>query len=77
MAVEDTKEAKTALELLKLIPLKGAIITGDAAFTQRDICAAIVKGEGHYFFTAKDNQPTLKADIEAGFARAFSPGGAG
>ena len=70
-----TNEHKTALELLKLIPLKGTLITGDAAFTQRDLCAAVVQGEGDYFLTVKDNQPTLEADIRAAFRPAFSPSG--
>jgi hypothetical protein len=39
-----TNEHKTALELLKLVPLDGALITGDAAFTQRDLCAEVVEG---------------------------------
>jgi hypothetical protein len=71
-----TNEHKTALELLKLIPLKGTLITGDAAFTQRDLCAAVVQGGGDYFLTVKDNQPTLEADIRAAFGPAFSPSGA-
>jgi hypothetical protein len=71
-----TNEHKTALELLKLIPLQGTLITGDAAFTQRDLCAAIVQGGGDYFLTVKDNQPTLEADIRAAFGPAFSPSGA-
>jgi hypothetical protein len=70
-----TNEHKTALELLKLIPLKGTLITGDAAFTQRDLCTAVVAGEGDYFLTVKDNQPTLEADIRAAFDPAFSPSG--
>jgi len=70
-----TNEHKTALELLKLIPLKGTLITGDAAFTQRDLCAAVVRGRGDYFLTVKDNQPTLEADIRAAFGPAFSPSG--
>ena len=70
-----TNEHKTALELLKLIPLKGTLITGDAAFTQRDLCAAVVQGQGDYFLTVKDNQPTLEADIRAAFGPAFSPSG--
>jgi len=57
-------------------PLKGTLITGDAAFTQRDLCAAVVLGEGDYFLTVKDNQPTLEADIRAAFGPAFSPPGA-
>jgi hypothetical protein len=68
-----TNEHKTALELLKLIPLKGTLITGDAAFTQRDFCEAVVQGQGDYFLTVKDNQPTLEADIRAAFGPAFSP----
>lgn len=71
-----TNEHKTALELLKLIPLKGTLITGDAAFTQRDFCAAVVAGQGDYFLTVKENQPTLQADIRAAFEPAFSPSGA-
>jgi DDE_Tnp_1-associated/Transposase DDE domain len=70
-----TNEHKTALELLKLIPLKGTLVTGDAAFTQRDLCAAVVRGRGDYFLTVKDNQPTLEADIRAAFGPAFSPPG--
>lgn len=71
-----TNEHKTALELLKLIPLKGTLITGDAAFTQRDLCEAVLASEGDYFLTVKDNQPTLEADIRAAFGPAFSPSGA-
>jgi hypothetical protein len=72
-----TNEHKTALELLKLIPLKGTLVTGDAAFTQRDFCEAVVQGGGDYFLTVKDNQPTLEADIRAAFGPAFSPAGGG
>lgn len=69
----ETNEHKKALELLEIIPLKGTLITGDAAFTQRDLCAAVVRGGGDYFPTVKDNQPTLEADIRAAFGPAFSP----
>ena len=71
-----TNEHKTALQLLKLIPLEGTLVTGDAAFTQRDLCAAVVKSRGQYFLTVKDNQPTLEANIRAAFSPAFSPSGA-
>jgi hypothetical protein len=72
-----TNEHKTALELLKLIPLQGTLVTGDAAFTQRDLCAAVVEGGGDYFLTVKENQPTLESDIRAAFGPAFSPSGGG
>lgn len=77
VAVGDTNEAKAALALLKLIPLDGVVVTGDAAFTQRDFCQAVLDGGGDYFVPVKDNQPELKGAIAAGFARAFSPPGAG
>jgi hypothetical protein len=72
-----TNEHEAALELLKLIPLKGTLITGDAAFTQRDLCEAVARGEGDYFLAVKDNQPTSEADIRAAFGAAFSPAGGG
>jgi len=72
-----TNEHKTALELLKLIPLQGTLVTGDAAFTQRDLCAAVIAGGGDYFLTVKENQPTLESDIRAAFGPAFSPSGGG
>jgi hypothetical protein len=75
--VGDTNEAKAALVLLGLIPLAGVVVTGDAALTQRDFCAAVVAGGGDYFLPVKDNQPELKEAIATGFARAFSPPGAG
>ena len=65
----DSNEITAALDLLKTLPLKGVIITGDAIFTQKEICRTIIDGGGDYFFTVKDNQPTLKADI----ALAFGP----
>ena len=44
-------------------------MTGDAIFAQKDICRVILERGGEYFFTVKNNQPTLKADI----ALAFGP----
>jgi len=67
----DTNEITAALQLLKTLPLDGVIITGDAIFTQKEICRAITDGGGDYFFTVKNNQPALKADI--GFLRAGFP----
>jgi hypothetical protein len=72
-----TDEHEAALELLKVIPLEGTVVTGDAAFCQRDFRAAIVAGGGDSVVTVKANQPTLRDDIATGFARALSPGGAG
>jgi hypothetical protein len=70
-----TNEHKAALELLGILPLAGTVVTGDALFCQKDVCAAVVKGQGDYLFTVKDNQPTLHYDIACLFAEsvAFSP----
>jgi hypothetical protein len=74
--IGDTNEAKAALVLLGLIPLEGVVVTGDAAFTQRDFCEQVVAEGGDYFLPVKDNQPELKEAIATGFTRAFSPEGA-
>lgn len=65
----EANEITAALELLKTLPLDGVIITGDAMFTQREICRVIVERGDYYFFTVKGNQPGLQADI----ALAFGP----
>jgi hypothetical protein len=70
-----TNEHKAALELLKLVPVKDTLFTGDAIFAQRDLSRKIVKGGGNYLFTVKDNQPTLKQNILGAFDAPFSPTG--
>jgi hypothetical protein len=79
-----TNEHKAALQLLGVLPVQGNLITGDALFCQRDLCAAITAAGGDYLFTVKDNQPSLAVDIRAGLAlqeqaqrlaAAFPPGG--
>jgi DDE family transposase len=69
----ETNEHKAALALLKGLVLEGRVVTGDAAFCQRDLCRQVVDSGGHYLIKVDDNQPTLKADIEAAFGPAFSP----
>jgi hypothetical protein len=63
-----TNEHKAALELLGVLPLKGKVVTGDAMFTHRDVCAEVIAKGGDYVLPAKDNQPTLVKDIAAVFA---------
>ena len=63
-----TNEHKAALRLLGVLPVRGNVITGDALFCQRDVCAAVVAAGGDYVFTVKDNQPSLAVDIGAGLA---------
>jgi DDE_Tnp_1-associated/Transposase DDE domain len=68
-----TNEAKAAFDLLKAVVLEGRLITGDAMFCQRDLCREIIAGKGDYLLIVKDNQPELKAAIEAEFQPGFSP----
>jgi hypothetical protein len=70
-----TNEHKAALVLLRLLPLKGALVTGDAAFTQRDLAQAIVAAEGHYLLAVKDNQPALHTALQGAFAAPSPPRG--
>jgi hypothetical protein len=63
-----TNEHKAALQLLGVLPLTGIILTGDAMFCQRDLCAKVIEKGGDYVFFAKDNQPSLVVDIESGLA---------
>ncbi len=60
-----TNEHKAALRLLGILPLAGKVVTGDAMFTHRDVAQAILDGGGDYLLFVKDNQPELKAQIEA------------
>jgi hypothetical protein len=62
-----TNEHKTALQLLGVLPLAGAVVVGDAAFCQRDIADAVVRAGGHYVLVVKDHQEGLRADVQAGF----------
>jgi predicted transposase YbfD/YdcC len=46
-------------ELLRLVDIKGAIITIDAMGTQKAIAAQIIEGEADYVLALKGNQDTL------------------
>jgi predicted transposase YbfD/YdcC len=72
---EKTNEPKAALPLLKALLLEGRVVVADAIFCQKEVCEQIRDEGGHYFVTVKDNQPTLKREIETAFAdaKAFSP----
>jgi len=63
----DSGEVVEALELIKSLPLDGAVVTGDAAFTFKAIVEAIRRRGGDYFLFVKANQPELRAEL----ARAF------
>lgn len=56
---------------MKDLPLKGAIVTGDAAFTFAPLAAAIREAGGDYLFFVKGNQPELEAELAHAFGDDF------
>jgi predicted transposase YbfD/YdcC len=57
-------EISAAPKLLKAIDLRGKIVCADAEHTQRRLSAQILEAGGNYVWFVKDNQPTLREDIE-------------
>jgi predicted transposase YbfD/YdcC len=54
--------------LLGRLILAGRVLTVDALLTQRAIAAQLLAAEADYVMVAKDNQPTLTAQVQALFA---------
>lgn len=65
------KELVIAPQVLSQIDLTDKIVTGDALFTQRNLCKQITKDKGGYVFTVKDNQLTLREGIQSYFDDPF------
>lgn len=63
-----TNEIGAAPLVLERLDLPGKVVSGDAIFAQRELSQFIGQAGGHYVWTAKDNQPKLRADIEQMFA---------
>jgi len=64
---EKSNEITAIPRLLDLLQLKGCLVTIDAMGCQKEIAKRIVEAEADYLLSAKDNQPTLAADIAAVF----------
>lgn len=62
-----TNEHKAALEMLRILPIKGAVVTADAMFTHRDFAREILRRGGDYILPLKDNQPVLLAEVALAF----------
>lgn len=72
VAVESkANEIVAAPLVLEQLDMTGMLITGDAMFTQRSLSIQIVEGGGDYLWLVKDNQPTLRDDIELLFAQEY------
>jgi predicted transposase YbfD/YdcC len=64
--------------VLKVLDLRGKIVTADALLTQRKISIQIVDAGGEYVFPVKENQPQLLSDVQTLFepekcVKGFSP----
>jgi predicted transposase YbfD/YdcC len=71
-------EIVAAPKVLASLDLRGKIVVGDAMQTQRALSLQVLAADGDYIWLAKDNQPTLRSDIEQWFAseshvKGFSP----
>jgi predicted transposase YbfD/YdcC len=76
--VSKENEISAAPRVLKCLDLRGKVVTGDAMFAQRDLSLQIVEAGGDYVWTVKENQSTLRQDIELLFQpeptiKGFSP----
>lgn len=67
---EGTNEIGTVPELLKILDLKGALVTLDAAGCQVEFAKTIRQKEGDYLLCVKGNQESLEAAIGGVFDRA-------
>jgi predicted transposase YbfD/YdcC len=66
--VDDKSNEITAIPaLLELLELKGCIVTTDALGCQTEIASTVIEGEGDYVLPVKNNQKTLRQDIESLF----------
>jgi len=61
-------ELAAVRQLLGEVPVVGRVVTGDALLTQRDLCRQIVQGGGDYLLPVDENQPSLRADLDAAFS---------
>ncbi len=63
-AVDDKSNEITAVpQVLRMLDLKGAVVSVDALNTQKTIAGQIVQGGGDYLMAVKDNHPTLHDSI--------------
>ena len=64
---EKTNEIPAAQELLRLMDLKGTIVTADAMNCQKETVSAIVSGKGDYVLALKGNQKMFYEEVRAYF----------
>jgi len=75
-----TNEIPAAQAALKLVDVKGAIVTCDALNTQKETMAVVAAGGGHYVAALKKNHQTFYEEVQSYFTaetKAEIRGGAG
>lgn len=70
---EKSNEITAIPELLRVLDLHGSTVTIDAMGCQTEIASTIVAGGGQYLLAVKENQPTLRQDLETTFVEAADP----
>lgn len=69
----ETNEAKAAQGWAPPQLRPGEVVTGDAAFCQREFCKEVQAAGADYFVVVKENQPSLLEAVAADFQPSFSP----
>ena len=59
-----SNEIPAVQELLRLLKIEGCMIVADALNCQKETAKTIITEKADYLLSVKDNQPTLKKDIE-------------
>lgn len=59
-----SNEIPAAQELLEMLNISGCMIVADAMHCQKETAKAVIAGKADYLLSVKDNQSTLKKEIE-------------
>jgi predicted transposase YbfD/YdcC len=61
---EKSNEIPAVRELIELLDINGCMVVADALHCQKETAKAAIEAGADYLLSVKDNQPTLKEDIE-------------
>jgi predicted transposase YbfD/YdcC len=76
-AKKQKSELAVASRLIQQLDWNGKVLTGDALYCQRCLCAALRQAGGDYLFLVKGNQPQLLEEVRVLFAPLPAPKRAG
>ena len=68
---EKTNEIPAAQELLRLMDLKGTIVTADAMNCQKGTAEAVIDGKGDYVLALKGNQALFYEEVKSFFDKGY------